>query len=324
MKLIRGLHNLVSSSCELKQTGCVGTVGNFDGVHLGHQKVIKQVLKQACLRQVPSVVMVFEPQPQEFFLKDQAPPRLMSFREKLSALARLGVDYVVALQFNVRLRSLSAEGFIQHILMDGLNIKHLVIGDDFRFGCDRSGDFELLQNWGAKAGFSVEPTDSHLIDNQRVSSTRIRELLTKDALDEAEKLLGHRYSISGGVMHGQKLGRQIGVPTANLFLGRIRPVLVGVYVVKVLMPDGQILKGVANLGRRPTVEGDNPVLEVHLLNFKDDLYGQHLNVCFLKKLRKEQKFESLDALKTQIFRDIEDAKSYFDRYPDSLYQTLNG
>jgi riboflavin kinase/FMN adenylyltransferase len=318
MKLIRGLHNLFSSSCELKQTGCVGTVGNFDGVHLGHQEVIKQVLKEAKFRQVPSVVMVFEPQPQEFFLKDQAPPRLMSFREKLNALARLGVDYVVALQFNVRLRSLSAEGFIQDVLVAGLNIKHLVIGDDFRFGCDRSGDFELLKRWGVKAGFSVEPTDSHLIDHQRVSSTRIRALLENDALDEAERLLGHRYSISGCIVHGQKLGRQLGVPTANVFLGRIRPVLVGVYVVKVMMPNGQLLKAVANLGRRPTVNGDKPILEVHLLNFKDDLYGQHLSVCFLKKLRDEQKFESLEALKTQIFKDIDDATSYFDHHPDII------
>jgi len=304
---IRGMHNLHPT-----HHGSVVTIGSFDGVHLGHQAVIRQVIAKARELDVPSVAMVFEPQPHEFFSGEQAPARLMRLREKALALFEAGIDRVCCLQFNPSLRSLSAENFIQKVLVDGLGVKYLVVGDDFRFGCDRSGDYQLLQRVGQEKGFEVSDTHTFEVGGERVSSTRIRSELERGAFAKVTELLGKPYGISGHVGYGQQLGRQLGVPTANVQLRRYRSPLSGVFAVIVHLADGRCVNGVANVGVRPTV-GDilRPILEVHLLDFDGDLYGQMITVEFKTKLREEQKFESIDVLTKQIHRDIDDANAYF-------------
>ncbi|MCP5161125.1 MAG: bifunctional riboflavin kinase/FAD synthetase [Hahellaceae bacterium] len=334
MRLIRGLHNL-----RAMPEGCVATIGNFDGVHKGHQVIIEQVKRKARELELPSVVMVFEPQPQEYFRGAQAPARLMRFREKLLALADQDIDLLICLQFNHRVRKLTATDFVNQVLVSGLGVKHLVVGDDFRFGCDRSGDFHLLEQQGQLQGFGVEHTQTvgfvqagdagkeaaDALNEARISSTRIRQALEANDFTLAEALLGRPYAISGCVIHGQKLGRQLGVPTANIALGRLRPALNGVYAVKVfrckacLGEAGDVNEtvdldgwyGVANIGVKPTINGSTPSLEVHIFNFAGELYGEHLRVVFCQRLREEQKFSGLDALKAQIATDINQAKSYF-------------
>ncbi|WP_041598959.1 bifunctional riboflavin kinase/FAD synthetase [Hahella chejuensis] len=312
MKLIRGLHNLKPFA-----SGCVATIGNFDGVHIGHQVIISQLQSRAESMGVPAVVMVFEPQPREFFEKLDAPPRLMRFREKLDAIAALNVDYLLCLQFNRRLRGLTAQQFIDDVLVTGLHVKHLVVGDDFRFGCDRSGDFRLLEKSGLVSGFSVENTPTVEVEGERVSSTRIRATLAQGEFTQAEDLLGRPYSITGCVVHGRKLGRQLNAPTANVSLGRKRPVLSGVYLVKTTLATGHVRFGVANIGVRPTIDGlgVTPALEVHLFEHADDIYGQRINVQFLEKLRDERKFSGLEQLQAQIQRDIEGAKRRLQSMP---------
>ncbi len=315
MELIRGIHNF-----RKKHRGCVATLGNFDGVHLGHQQILQQVREIAATLRQPTTVMVFEPQPREFFAGEQAPPRLNSFREKLERLTQYGAERIVCLQFNSRLRQLTAEAFVQTILVDGLGITHLVVGDDFRFGCDRSGDFQLLQTLGPKKGFSVEHTHTFLMDGERVSSTRVREQLINGNIAEAARLLGRPHKISGRVVHGRKLGRTLGVPTANLLLGDKKPALNGVFSVLVKMPNGLMRPGIANIGMRPTVDGVVPALEVHLLGFKGNIYGKRLDVFALAKLRDKQKFASLDALKTQINKDVAQCYRFFKQY-DAQWQS---
>lgn len=314
-ELIRGLHNL-----RPRHRGCVATIGSFDGVHRGHQAIIEQLRQRAREHGVPSVAMIFEPQPHEFFSGERAPARLMRFKEKVLALFEAGVDRVLCLQFNETLRSLSGEAFIQRILLDGLGIKHLVVGDDFRFGCDRSGDYRLLKAAGAEAGFSVEDTATVEIRGARVSSTRIRAALEQGDFELAETLLGKPYRITGRVAPGRALGRQLGAPTANVRLHRFRSPLVGVYTVRVSATDGSALAagrssidGVANVGFRPTVEGEGaqPLLEVNLFDFDGDLYGRELAVDFCHKLRDEEKFASLEILKAQIAEDIRNARTWF-------------
>ncbi|ARU54913.1 riboflavin biosynthesis protein RibF [Oleiphilus messinensis] len=321
MRLIRGLQNL--SSFEGR---CVATIGNFDGVHLGHKVILDQVKREASLRNVPSVAMIFEPQPREFFQGDKAPSRLQSFRDKLVALAAEHIDVVVCLQFNQRFRSLSADQFIRSILVDALHIEHLVIGDDFRFGCDRTGSFELLEQNGLAHNYSVERTDTIEVQNLRVSSTRVRQSLNENNLTLAAELLGRPYSISGTVAHGRKLGRKLNAPTANIYLGSGRPALCGVFAVQLRVNSRRNAKvksfvsdagrcdtfpGVANIGYRPTVDGVRPALEVHLLDFSGDLYGAHVEVTFLQHLRDEQKFERIEDLQQQIGLDIEQARQFF-------------
>ncbi|PUA27966.1 MAG: riboflavin biosynthesis protein RibF [Cellvibrio sp. 79] len=304
---IRGLHNL-----RPWHRGCVATIGSFDGVHLGHQAILRQLLAVARQHQLPAVVIIFEPQPHEFFSGDKAPARLMRVREKVQALLAAGVTRVFCLQFNEQLRSLSAEEFIEKILLDGLGIKHLVVGDDFRFGCDRRGDFALLQRVGAVRGFEVTDTCTLEIDGERVSSTRIRQLLEAGNFAGVEKLLGRPYSISGRIVYGKQLGRQLGVPTANVHLRRYKSPLHGVFTVTVTFSDGSVHNGVANLGVRPTVNGvKKPLLEVHLLNFSRTVYGAMINVAFHTKLRDEKKFNSLDELKAQLQTDIAQAQQFF-------------
>ena len=304
--LIRGLHNL-----QQKHRGCVATIGAFDGVHLGHQAILKQLQERAEHHQTPSMVMMFEPQPREYFSQEQAPARLMRIREKIDALLRFGVDRVFCLQFNQALRSLSAPEFVEQVLVQGAGIRSLVVGDDFHFGRDRRGDFDMLVQAGERHGFDVLETHTIEYEGERISSTRIRGELEAGRFAQAETLLGKPFCIEGRVVYGQQLGRQFGVPTANVNLHRYRAPLQGVFAVSVLL-NGARIPGVANVGVRPTV-GDllKPVLEVHLIDWHGDLYGQRIAVEFKCKLREERKFSSLDELAENIQRDIVAARQYF-------------
>ena len=308
MELIRGIHNLRE-----RHRGCVATIGNFDGVHLGHRAILRQVAEKAKQLGVASTVMVFEPQPREFFAPETAPARLMTFREKCEVLAELGVDRVLCVKFNAQFCGQSAQEFCDGVLVKGLGIKHLVVGDDFRFGNDRSGDFQFLKKQGNSHGFTVENTHTFEWHGERVSSTRIRECLEQDDFKSASVMLCKPFFMSGRVVHGQKLGRTIGVPTANVLPKRVRTPVSGVFAVEVrgLGEKGKAQQGVANLGTRPTVGGDQVRLEVHLLNFNQDIYGQYIQVMFRHKIRDEQKFDGLDALKAAIQNDIETAKTFF-------------
>jgi len=309
---IRGAHNL-----RPWHTGCVATLGSFDGVHLGHQAVLQQLVDLAKQTQLPSLVIIFEPQPQEFFQGDKAPARLMRLREKIQALLAAGVDRVLCLSFNEYLRSLSANDFIEQVLIQGVDVKHLVIGDDFRFGCDRRGDFALLKKVGEQKGFSVTDTVTLEIQGERVSSTRVRQYLEEGDFAATEILLGRLYSISGRVVYGQQLGRQLGVPTANVHLRRYRSPLQGVFAVTTQL-NQKTIYGVANIGVRPTVNGDKKLLlEVHLFDFSQKIYGQMINVVFHKKLRSEKKFASLEELQTQLKKDIDEAKDFLRASPRS-------
>ncbi|ACR11384.1 bifunctional riboflavin kinase/FAD synthetase [Teredinibacter turnerae] len=307
-EFIHGLHSLLPN-----HHGCVATIGSFDGVHRGHQEVIRQLREHASAHQVPALVMVFEPQPSEFFSQEKAPPRLMRLRDKTEALFAAGVDRVLCLRFNRELRGLSAQAFIEQVLVARLGIRHLVIGDDFRFGCDRQGDYSMLAAAGERFGFSVCDTRTELDGGQRISSTRIRALLEQDAFAEAARLLGYEYRIRGRVIYGKQLGRTLGFPTANVHLGRYRTAVQGVYAVAVDIDGGaQNVPAVANIGVRPTVSGGRePLLEVHLLEHGGNLYGHWINVRIKHKLRSEMRFESLAALQAQITLDVEIAKRWF-------------
>ncbi|MET4026546.1 riboflavin kinase/FMN adenylyltransferase [Marinobacter sp. MBR-99] len=317
MRLIRGLTNLKRLSGQADSPladGCVATIGNFDGVHLGHKTIIDQVKQKAAELDVPSVVMIFEPQPREFFQGADAPPRLMPFRQKFEALLAEGVDVVLCIRFDERFRSYSAMGFVEDVLIQGLAVRHLVVGDDFRFGCDRAGDFRLLEQVGQEHDFTVENTRTVTVDGERVSSTRVRNALNVNGLEEAERLLGHPYRIHGRIVYGRQLGRQIGAPTANILLHKM-PALRGVYVVRARLETGEWRDGVANIGLRPTVDGKRPSLEVHLFDFAGTLYGQHLEVVFRHGLRDEVKFDSVDELRQQIARDFEHARAWLANNP---------
>ena len=309
MRLLRGLHNP-----SLTEAKCVATIGNFDGVHIGHQAIIRQTVAKAEKLGVPSVVIIFEPQPLEFFQGNKAPARLMRFREKFQALSSFGLDYVFCLKFDTKLSQLSAESFVERVLVSHLKICHLVIGDDFRFGGDRKGDFALLKTLGLVKGFSVENTPTLVEPNdneERVSSTFVRKLLAEAKFKAAQSLLGQAYCITGRVIHGQKLGRKLGFPTANIALHRLNVAFTGVYAVKVFLQNEQEVHGVANMGVKPTVGNFSPSLEVYLLDFNASIYGERLKVKFCKKLRNEQRFEGVTALKEQINKDVNDARNYF-------------
>jgi len=304
MELVRGLHNL-----RPRHRGCVATIGNFDGVHAGHQAILSRLQAHSERLGLPGCVVIFEPQPREYFAPDAAPPRLTRLREKLALLQAQGVDRVLCLAFNRRLRELSAEQFVQQVLIEGLGVQHLEVGDDFRFGCDRSGDFAFLQSSGEQHGFTVEAANTVAESGERISSTRLRQVLAEGDFALAERLLGRPFSIAGRVLFGQQLGRTIGAPTANVQLKRVNPPLHGVYRVSVEL-DGVLQKGVANIGKRPTVKSDGKAhLEVHLFDFDGDLYGRRLDVVFHEKLRDEQRFDSLDALQAAIKADFAAARA---------------
>lgn len=310
MEFIRGQHNLRS-----RHRGCVATIGNFDGVHLGHQAILRQLAEQSARLQLPALVITFEPQPQEFFTPTTAPARLMRLREKLLALQAQGVARVLCLPFNRRLAAQSATAFIEELLVDQLGVCYLVVGDDFRFGHRRTGDFELLRQAGQQHGFEVANTHSYSVHGQRVSSTRIREALARGKLDLAAMLLGRPYTICGRIAHGDRRGRTLGFPTANLQLRRRMTPLAGVYAVTMHGIATTALPGVANIGRRPTVNGTRDQLEVHLFDFQQDIYGRQAHVEFQAFLRPEQRFPSLAALSDQIRQDAEQARTWFTTHP---------
>lgn len=306
MELIRGIYNL-----KPEHRGCVATIGNFDGVHLGHQALLKNLTAKARELNLPSLVITFEPQPNEFFHHASIPPRLMRFREKFTALKNCGIDRVLCLRFNMQLAVLSAEDFITQILVAGLGVRHLVIGDDFHFGYKRRGDFSLLQQFGETNHYTVSSTEKVILENERVSSTRVRNALEEGDLKLAARLLGQPFLMSGRVAHGDKRGRIIGFPTANIYLHRKAVPLSGVYVVKMDGITAAPLQGVANVGNRPTVGGTRSLLEVHLFDFNQDIYGRHVNVEFIHKLRDEERYETFELLKQQIFKDAEQAQEFF-------------
>jgi len=303
MELIRGIHNI-----KTQHKGCVLTIGNFDGVHLGHMRVLAQLCAKAKQLELPSVVMTFEPQPMELFVGDKAPARLTRLRDKYVQLSKLKIDRLLCVNFNKRFADWPAESFIRDLLVDKLGVKYLVVGDDFCFGRDRAGNFDMLKKAGEKYGFEVVNTESFCVQEHRVSSTSIRKALADNEIAQAERYLGRAYSISGRVSHGQKLGRTIGFPTANIPLKRCVSPVSGVYVVQVHGVDESSYGGVANIGQRPTVNGVRQQLEVHLFDFNENLYGKQLEVSLLKKLREEKRFESFEALKQQIKLDAEAAR----------------
>ncbi len=305
MELLRGIHNL-----KAKHRGCVLSIGNFDGVHLGHSAVLSRLLVEAERLQLPATVLTFEPQPEELFAGENAPARLSRLRDKFVQLEKLGLERLLCVSFTHKFANLTAQQFIDELLIAKLGVKFLVIGDDFHFGYQRQGDFKLLQEAGKKQGFEVIDTQSLTRHQQRISSTRIRDFLAAGELEQAAQLLGRKYSITGRVGHGRKLGRTIGVPTANLLLKRRVSPVSGVFAVSVLGLNDQVYQGVANIGQRPTVQGVRQQLEVHLFDFNGDLYGRQLEVVLEKKLRDEVRFNSFAELQVQIEKDIQQAEAW--------------
>jgi riboflavin kinase/FMN adenylyltransferase len=308
MKLVVGLE-----AASRENPGCVATIGNFDGVHRGHRAVIDRLVAESRRLSLPVCVVLFEPQPREYFAPNQAPPRLMRLRDKIDRLSELPVDRVLVLKFNRSLAALSPEAFIEKILVETLGVRYLVIGDDFRFGQARAGDFRLLVDAGARFGFEVQDTPSILADGQRISSTLIREALLRGELDLAGDLLGKPYEVCGRIIHGEKIGRTLGFPTANLPLRRRSTPVRGVFAVTMRGLGPRPWPGVANVGYRPTVQGDPALLlETHLLDFQGNLYGRRVEVEFHAKIRDEQRFNQLDDLRHQIARDILAARDFFE------------
>ena len=288
------------------------TIGNFDGLHLGHQAMLARLQDVARTRGLPSCVLSFEPHPREFFAPEQAPARLSSLREKAECLQRVGIDRLHVFRFDRAFSALTAQAFIEQVLGRTLQARYVLVGDDFRYGAKRAGDFALLQQAGQSLGFDAEFLPTVEVAGERSSSTAVRQALAVGELEHAARLLGRPYSISGRVVHGDKLGRDIGFPTANIQLKHNRPPLQGIFAVEVCGLNGEPLPGVASLGKRPTVKGADavPVLEVHLFDFKAEIYGRRVRVDFLHKLRDEEKYPDLDSLVAQIRRDVDNAKHF--------------
>lgn len=299
------LHNILPEA-----RGAVVTLGNFDGVHIGHQHMLETTMVKAQEQGCPSLVIVFEPQPLEYF-SSTPPARITHFDEKCEQLAKFNPDYLLCLPFNAELANLSPEAFVQSLFVDTLGVQHVVVGDDFRFGKDRAGDFAGLEALGQAHGFTIQGVGSIMEGGQRVSSTRIREALASGDFPLAASLLNRPYAMAGTVQQGDKRGRQLGYPTANIDPQRRVLPLQGVFAVKVHGLGQQPLLGMANIGTRPTVDGRKTLLEVNIFNFDQDIYGQKLNIEFCHKIRNEQRFESLDALMAQIQADHLAVESYF-------------
>ena len=308
MQITRGIPVAADSPVAL-------TIGNFDGVHLGHQAMLDSLLYAARERSLPPCVMTFEPHPREFFAPDQAPTRLTSLREKLELLAARGVARTHICRFDYAFAQISADDFVSRIVVAGLNARWLLVGDDFRFGSRRAGDIVTLRQASARFGFEVESMASVTLDGGRVSSTAVRNALVAGDLDRASRLLGRAYSISGRVERGQGIGHKLGFPTANVQMKHNRPPLAGIFAVELAGVGERTLRGVASLGVRPTLEAKGrPVLEVHLFDFDGSLYGRHVRVDFLHKFRDEEKYADLTALTRQIGIDVENARSFFARH----------
>jgi riboflavin kinase/FMN adenylyltransferase len=295
MELVRGLHNISQ-----RHRGCVLTVGNYDGVHLGHQQMIGVLKARAAQLRSAATVLVFEPSSKEFIDPDGAPPRLTRWREKFLALAAQGVERLVTLRFDECMRAMTPRSFVDELIVERLGTRHMVVGDDFRYGSNAGGTIESLRAAGQEHGFGVEQIAPFCFDGVRVSSTAVRERLVLADYPGAARLLGRPYRMLGRVVHGRRLGRALGFPTANLRLMRRKPPVWGISAVWVHGIDSRPLPGVASLGTRPTVNGVEPLLEAHVFDFSGDLYGRPIEVEFVAKLRDEVKFESLDAMMVQM------------------------
>lgn len=308
MELIRDLHAGAPA-----RDGCVAAIGTFDGVHLGHQSVIRQAARFARRLGRPLRVVTFEPQPQEYFSPESAPARLTSFREKFNALRGLPVDGMCCLRFGPALSALEPEQFVERLLVRGLGVEGIVVGDDFRFGRDRRGDFETLVRLSHDGRFCVEPVETRIMDGERISSSRIRSALRTGDLESAEAMLGRPYAISGRVQAGDRRGRELGFPTVNIDLTRRKSPVLGIFVVSVEFPGGESRHGVASVGTRPMFDGRSLLLEVHILDFSGDLYGQRLNVQFLHRLRNEENFKTVEQLQGQVRDDIAQARAFISK-----------
>lgn len=291
----------------------VVTIGNFDGLHCGHQQLLAEVQAQAKQLNAASAVVLFEPQPLEYLRPEQAPPRLMRLGEKLAGLRRLGIHRVGLARFDARFAALTPRQFVQTVLLDKLHCRSVWVGDDFRFGLQRQGDFATLQDLGAELGFRVAQTPTYELNGRRLASTWLREALSQADLVQAAEILGQRYQVTARVLHGQKLGRTIGFPTLNLLFKYV-PALTGVFIVQVHGLSAHPLWGVANVGKRPTVDGQQHRLEVHVLDWQGDAYGKSLSVEFYQQIRKEQKFASVNQLMQQIQRDVVNARAWIERH----------
>jgi len=304
MEFIRGIANVSP-----RHRGCALTIGNYDGVHLGHQAVLRDLVVRAHELDCPATVMVFEPTAQEFFSNAAAPARLTTLREKLRYLQTFNVDRVLCVHFNRRVAAMTPEIFVDRLVDNGLGAHHVIVGDDFRFGRDRAGDFNTLVEAGKERGFAVAATPEFVYDGQRVSSSAVRASLAQGDLSTAARFLGRDYSMSGRVRRGEQLGRRLGYPTANIAPHRRVLPLHGVFAVQVLKPGGNRLPGVASLGVRPMVDGREPLLEVHLFDYDEDLYGQYLEVFFITRLREERVFADLHAMVAQMHEDAAQART---------------
>ena len=306
MEFVRGEHNITS-----RHYGCVASVGNYDGIHIGHQQVIHSLVARGRKMQLPVTIISFEPHPLEFFVPDAAPSRLMSVRDKIEVLKLHKVDRFCCLRFNHQLANTEPEEFIEDLLIAKLGVRHIVVGDDFRFGRNRRGNFDMLLAYGRTHNIEVLRTEAVEIGTERVSSTRIREYLKAGNFAQASRLLGRDYSMSGRIVRGDGNGRNWGFATANVQLKVQKPPLSGVFVVEADLVDGNAYPAVASLGVRPTIGGTTNVLEVHLLDFDSNLYGQWLRVRYLQKLRDEIKFASVEKMCEQIQQDIMRTREYF-------------
>ncbi len=305
MQVIR---NLDGGGFESLAEGSIVTIGNFDGLHLGHRKLLNAVREKATESGFPAVVMCFEPTPQEYFAPQNAPARLMRFTEKRVALEAVGIDVFCCLDFDVRMRGRSPQEFIREVLVDTLNVRHLIVGDQFRFGKNRAGDVADLELAGAENNFQVRGVESFDIDGATVSSTLIRRALSAGNLNRAAQLLGQNYTMSGQVIHGNHLGRRLGFPTANIDPDRIQVALMGIFAVRILDLGDKPLNGVASIGTRPTVGGKQMLLEVHIFDFDEDIYGREIRVEFVEKIRDELNFPDIDELIEHINSDVARAR----------------
>ena len=317
MYLIRGKHNLELFNSVFPDVKLSGTIGNFDGLHLGHQAILDKIKNNAKKHNAKTIVFFTEPHAAEYFAKSrdkdsEAPPRISPWREKFKLLKKHNIDFAFFLKFNNSLRTMSPDAFISDIL-DSINLVSFTVGDDFRFGQDRKGDTALLREWGDKKNILIENTETILFEGERISSTRIRNAILGNNFILAENLLGRPYTFSGKIVHGQHLGRTIDVPTANIWLPKQKLPIKGVYAVECIL-EGQTYSGIANMGIRPTVGGNKPVLEIHLFKFNKDIYSKRLTVRFIQKIRDEKKFDNLGMLKLQIQKDISKAINILRNY----------
>lgn len=306
MELIRDLHNLKKNNGH-----CVATIGNFDGIHIGHHKILQQLKEKSAQLKLPSTVVLFEPQPQEFFKPDTAPARVMRFRDKVEKLAQMDIDCTLCLRFNHRLANLKAEEFIDRVLVSGLGVRYLIVGHDFRFGKGRKGDFHLLESYGEQHDFSVVLTEACKINDRRVSSTWLREALGAGDMNLAAELLGHPFSISGRIVHGDKRGKELGYPTININLHRLHSPVSGIFISQVIGLDERPLPAVTSIGTRPVFEGAQMNMETYILDFDRDVYGYRVRVELFDKIREEMAFIGIEELRNAIEQDVEETKKYF-------------